>query len=113
MRTSDGFRQFVLDQLAHVAGLRPRAMFGAIGLYADDVFFGILASDVLYFKVDDSSRADYEAAGSSAFKPYADRSMTMSYYRVPVAVLEDAHALAQWAARAVGVAKSSPKSKRR
>jgi TfoX/Sxy family transcriptional regulator of competence genes len=27
-------------------------MFGGVGLYAADVFFGILAADTLYFKVD-------------------------------------------------------------
>ena len=82
-------------------------MFGGVGLYAEDVFFGILAADVLFFKVDDTNRREYETAGSSPFKPYADRAMTMPYYNVPVAVLEDAMALGQWAARAVKVAKAA------
>ncbi len=79
-------------------------MFGGVGLYAGDVFFGIVAADVLYFKVDDSTRAAYEAAGSTPFKPYADRAMTMPYYAVPVEVLESAPTLVEWARRAVGVA---------
>ena len=82
-------------------------MFGGVGLYAEDVFFGILAADVLFFKVDDTNRLEYETAGSSPFKPYADRAMTMPYYNVPTAVLEDAEALAEWAARAVMVAKTA------
>jgi DNA transformation protein len=112
MRVSDGFREFVLDQLAAVPDLRPRQMFGGVGLYSGEVFFGILAADVLYFKVDDANRSEYEAAGSSAFRPYADRPMTMSYYRVPVAVLEDASALATWAERALAVARAKPSSKK-
>ena len=107
MRVSEGFLDFVLDQLAAMDGLRARAMFGGFGLYTGDVFFGLLAADVLFFKVDDTNRREYEKAGSVPFKPYADRPMTMSYYNVPTAVLEDTEALAEWAARAVAVAKSA------
>ena len=111
MRVSAGFRDFVLDQLTGVDGLRARAMFGGVGLYAQDVFFGILAADALFFKVDDANRRDYEDAGSSPFKPYADRAMTMPYYNVPVVVLEDAVALGEWAARAVAVARTAKTAK--
>ena len=112
MRVSASFREFVLDQLAGVDGLRAQAMFGGVGLYADDVFFGILAADVLFFKVDDTNRREYEAAGSVPFKPYADRAMTMPYYNVPLAVLEDAVRLGEWAARAVAVARTAKTGKR-
>lgn len=112
MRVSSGVRAFVLDQLAGLPGLRDRAMFGGVGLYADDLFFGILASDVLYFKVDDSNRPDYELAGARPFKPYADRAMTMPYYAVPIAIIEDAATLVTWAKRAVRVAAAAKKSGR-
>ena len=62
MRVTDGFRAFVLEQLEGVKSVRARAMFGGVGLYADEVFFGILAADTLYLKVDDSNRGQYEAA---------------------------------------------------
>ena len=106
MRVSDSFRDFVLDRLSEVDHLHARAMFGGVGLYAEDTFFGIVAADVLYFKVDDTNRRDYEAAGARAFKPYADRPITMSYYNVPVDVLEDSAMLAEWARRSIGVAKA-------
>src|SRR5262245_49215008 len=107
MRVTDGFREYVLDQLAGVKSLRAKAMFGGIGLYADDVFFGIVAADVLYFKVDDSTRADYEAGGAKPFKPYPDRAMTMPYYAVPTVVLESAPELVRWANAAVKVARKT------
>src|SRR5262245_9068207 len=113
MRVSGGFREFVLDQLAALPGLRDRSMFGGVGLYAGDVFFGILASDVLYFKTDDSNRRDYEQADSGPFKPYADRAMTMPYYAVPIGVVEDAATLVTWAKRAVAVAAMSKKPARK
>jgi DNA transformation protein len=109
MRVSSGFREFVLDQLAALPGIRDRSMFGGVGLYAGDVFFGILASDVLYFKTDDSNRQDYERTGSRPFKPYADRAMTMPYYAVPIGIVENAPTLVTWAKRAVDVAAASKK----
>ena len=102
---TDAFRAFVLDQLAELDDVVPRAMFGGIGLYCRGVFFGIIANDVLYLKVDDSNRRDFERAGMPPFKPYPDRSGTMEYFAVPVEVLENAADLAEWARKAVAVAK--------
>ena len=106
MHVSASFREFVLDQLSSLDRLRAQAMFGGVGLYADDVFFGLLAADMLFLKVDDTNRRQYESAGCSPFKPYADRAMTMPYYNVPIVVLEDSTTLCQWAARSVAIAKT-------
>jgi DNA transformation protein len=113
MRVTSAFRDYVLDQLSTVPGLRPQAMFGGVGLYSGDVFFGIIAADVLYFKVDDTTRRAYESAGSKPFRPYADRPMTMGYYEVPLAVVEAPSTLVQWASSAVGVARAARKGGRR
>ena len=116
MRVTDGFRAFVLEQLAGVKSVRARAMFGGVGLYAGEVFFGILAADTLYLKVDDSNRERYESAGMTAFKPYADKAMTMPYYQVPAGVIEDGDELTAWARVSVRVAeraKAAPRKKRR
>jgi len=107
MKVSDSFRDFVLDQISDIPRVTARAMFGGIGLYAGDVFFGILAADVLYFKVDDSNRPDYEGHGSRPFKPYDDRPMTMSYYNVPAGILENASELATWARRSISIARAA------
>lgn len=93
MAVSRGFREFVLGQLAGVRGLREQAMFGGVGLYAGDVFFGLIADDVLYLKVD---------TGGEAFRPYKNRPDTsMRYFSVPPAALEDAAELEAWVARAI------------
>jgi DNA transformation protein len=106
-------RSFVLDQLEGLGGVHARAMFGGVGLYADDLFFGLIDDDTLYLKVDDSNRGEYVAAGMSAFKPYPDRPETMSYYQVPVEVLEDAGLLVAWARRACVVAAAAPRRPKR
>jgi DNA transformation protein and related proteins len=116
LQVSDGFRSFVLDQLEELGDVMPRAMFGGVGLYHRGIFFGILARDTLYLKVDATNIADFERAGMGPFRPYGDRSArrstqagTMRYYAVPVDVLESAPALAAWARRAVAVGRASSK----
>ena len=104
LNVSDAFKAFVLDQLEALGDVVPRAMFGGIGLYRTGVFFGIIARDTLYLKVGDTNRREYEQARMPAFKPYADRPGSMSYYAVPVTVLESADDLAQWARRSLAVA---------
>lgn len=109
---SDGYRAYVLDQLAELGEVTPRSMFGGVGLYRGDVFFGLIARDVLYLKVDDRTRGEYEAAGMRGFQPYPGREkMSTNYYEVPLAVLESADTLAQWARRAVEVAKRAATAK--
>lgn len=114
LRVTPEFRDFVLDQLARIPQLRSKAMFGGVGLYSADCFFGIVASDELFFKVDHTNRGAYEAAGSEPFRPVVARPVTMSYWRVPIEVLEDPGELAAWALaaiRAAGNAVSKPKRK--
>jgi DNA transformation protein len=108
LAVSPGFRSFVLDQLDELGGVAPRSMFGAVGLYRDGLFFGIVAGDVLYLKVDNTTRADYERAGSKPFNPYPNRTGRMRYYEVPIAVLESPPELAEWAREALGVARRMP-----
>jgi DNA transformation protein len=79
-------------------------MFGGVGLYADGIFFALIANDTLYHKVDDTNRQDYESAGMDAFRPYPDKIRTMQYYEVPVEVLEDQELLNTWAKRSIAVA---------
>ena len=110
MRVSDGFRSFVLDQLQALGGVTPKSMFGGVGLYHAGVFFGIVAADVLYLKVDDTNRPDYERAGSRPFRPYAHRGGTMQYWSVPIEVLESGHELAAWAKKSVAVAGAGVRS---
>jgi len=113
MRVSDGCREFVLEQLSDVKALHARSMFGGIGLYAGDVFFGILAADVLYLKVDDSNRSSYESEGMKPFTPFTNQTMTMSYYEVPVRVLEDRDELARWVRTSIRVAATAAARKKR
>ena len=70
MAVSGSFKDYVLAQFEELGDVTARAMFGGIGLYKGDLFFGIVAGDVLYLKVDDGNRAAFEEAGMPAFKPF-------------------------------------------
>lgn len=102
----------MLDQLGEIENVTARPMFGGTGLYSDSVFFGIVFYDILYLKVNDSTRKDYERAGMKPFQPYADRPLTMQYYEVPAQVLEDREKLTKWARRAIAIAERALQKKR-
>ena len=105
MSVSEGFRAFVLEQLARATpSLRARNMFGGVGLYSGDFFFALMDDDVLYFKVDDTNRPRFEERAMGPFRPGGGGGEVMQYYEVPADVLEDAEQLAAWAAEAVEVA---------
>lgn len=112
MAVGAAFLEYVLEQLAGAGRVTPRRMFGAVGLYGDGVFFGVIGDDTLYFKVDDSTRADYESRGMKPFCPYPDKpEVSNSYYTVPADVLDDAEDLVTWARRSIAVAASTAKPK--
>ena len=113
MAVSSDFLAYVLDQLAGLGAVSSRRMFGGAGLYRDDLFFGLIAQNVLYLRVDDSNRADYTARGLPPFLPDADRpQLSMSYYEVPADVLENAAELIGWARRSVAVAMAAERGAR-
>ncbi len=99
MPVSDGYLEFVLDQLREAAPVRARRMFGGVGLYAGELFFALVFDDELFFKVDEMSRPRYTAAGMRPW-PYG-----AGYYAVPVEVLEDTDRLREWLDEAVAVAR--------
>ena len=104
MPISEEYLTYVIDQLEYLGPIQSRRMFGGAGLYFEGLFFAIVADDVLYFKVDDSNRSDYEAEGMEAFRPFPDKSTAMGYYQVPIDVLESKEILKDWAEKALRVA---------
>jgi DNA transformation protein and related proteins len=105
MAVSSSFLAYVAEQLAGLGRVRSKRMFGGVGLYCDEWFFGLLDDDVLYLKVDASNREDFAARGMKPFQPFRDKpEYSMSYYQVPAETIEDAEDLVRWARKAVRVA---------
>jgi DNA transformation protein len=104
LSVSQEYQDYVTEQLCLVGYVVAKKMFGGVGLYADGIFFALIANDTLYHKVDDTNRQDYESAGMGAFRPYPDKTRVMQYYEVPVEVLEDKEELLVWARKSIAVA---------
>lgn len=99
------FNEFVLDQLSALAEVRAKAMFGAHGLYQAERFFGILDEGRLFFKVNDISKASYIQRGMGPFTYESKgRKLAMSYYQVPLEIVENSRDLVDWAREAIQVA---------
>jgi DNA transformation protein and related proteins len=114
MAVSSDYLQYVLEQLGGLAHVTSRRMFGGIGLYCDEVFFGLISDDTLFFKVDDTNRPDYVARGMAAFRPFADRpDQSMSYFEVPADALEDRDELTTWARKSLLAAATKTKARKK
>ena len=100
-KTDESFKDLVLDQLQELEGVEARRMFGGFGLYRDEIFFGIVHRERLYFKTDDSTVRAYRKHKMKPFRPNAKQTLK-SYYRVPVEILENTEQLCEWAAKAIG-----------
>jgi DNA transformation protein and related proteins len=86
-----------------------KSMFGGVGLYADGLFFALIAEDRLYLKVDDTTRSDFERLGMEPFRPFGQEK-AMGYYEVPADVVEDPVQLVFWMKKAIDVAaKAKPR----
>ncbi|GBD31621.1 MAG: DNA transformation protein tfoX [Gemmatimonadales bacterium] len=105
MPVSESFRTYVLEQLDRaIPHVRAKDMFGGVGLYFTDIFFGIIFDDALYLKVNDFTRPHFEAYGMGPFKPYGEEGSSLQFYRVPEEILENPEALRDWAREALAVA---------
>jgi DNA transformation protein and related proteins len=108
------FLAYILEQLEGIARLRSRRMFGGVGLYSGDLFFGLIDDDTLFFKTDASNSAEYIARGMPRFMPFPERpEAVMAYYQVPADVIEDIEVIQSWARKSVAVALTSHAAKAR
>lgn len=118
MSTSEAFINHITELLAPLGRVMVKRMFGGHGVYVDGLFAAILADDELFLKVDDVTRADFEAEGCAPFSYDAKgKPMVMSYYRAPGEAMDAPHLMRPWARRALEAAlraraaKAPPKKK--
>lgn len=114
MSVTPGFATFVIEQLGRVAPqVRSRKMFGGVGIYSAGFFFALIDDDVLYLKVDDSNRPDFQARGMGPFQPGGPGGEIMQYFRLPEELLDDVDELRPWIEQAILVAQRARKPRRR
>ena len=111
MPVTEGYLTYILDQLRPIVpSIRVRRMFGAVGLYATDLFFAVVDDDALYLKVDDTTRGEYEARGMPPFHPF-ELHASMNYSRLPEEILEERDELHRWTSRSLDVARSAKRTR--
>ncbi|HEU5134636.1 MAG TPA: TfoX/Sxy family protein [Steroidobacteraceae bacterium] len=114
MAVQSEYLAYILEQLQGLKDLRSRRMFGGVGLYSGELFFGLVDDDTLFFKSDGTNSAEYIARKMPRFMPFPDRpEAVMAYYQVPADIIEDAEALLAWARKSVAVALTSRAGKSR
>jgi len=108
--SSNAARERAAELAERMRPLGPIAItrfFGGAGLRLNEVQFAFVIKGVVYFRVDTTSRAAFEARGAKPFS-YMGRNKTVlvtRYYEVPDDVVEDDDELCHWAARAIRIAK--------
>ena len=105
MAVSEDFLDYIIDQFSAWGDVTFRKMFGGTGLYYNGRIFGLVADDVVYLKVDETTRDKYLAAGSGPFQPYPDRAKMSSYFELPPDILENPEELIEWAEESLSVQK--------
>ena len=85
-----------------------------LGLYRDGTIFAIAIDDAVYLKVDDETRAQFEAAGSAPFVYTGSaKPITMSYWSAPADAVDSPMDMLPWARLAYEAALRKPKGKGR
>jgi DNA transformation protein and related proteins len=107
MVASDGFAEFLRDQLAPLGSITMRRMFGKTGVFCDGFMLGMVRDNTLYFRVDDDNRAAFKEA--CAFPPlnYAKKGGTIDlcFWRAPERLFDEPDELVTWARAALGAAR--------
>src|SRR5258708_32325064 len=107
MVASDGFAEFLREQLAPLGRVTMRRMFGKTGVFCDGVMFGMVTEDTLYFRVDDHNRAAFKEAESFPPLNYEKqgRTIDLSFWRAPERLLDEPDELVAWARTAPAAAR--------
>jgi DNA transformation protein len=107
MVATDGFAEFLREQLAPVGRISMRRMFGKTGVFCNGLMFGMVTEDTLYFRVDDHNRAVFEEASLTPPLNYEKqgRSIDLSFWRAPERLLDEPDELIVWARAALAAAR--------
>ena len=107
MVASDGFAEFLREQLAPLGRVAMRRMFGKTGVFCNGLMFGMVTNDTLYFRVDDHNRAVFKEAESAPSLNYEKKGRTidLSFWRAPDRLLDEPDELVTWARAALAAAR--------
>jgi DNA transformation protein len=107
MVATDGFAEFLCDQLAPLGRITMRRMFGKTGVFCNGLMFGMVTDDTLYVRVDNQNRAVFKEAESAPPLSYEKKGATidLAFWRVPERLLDEPDELVVWAREALAAAR--------
>jgi len=107
MTASEGFAEFLSDQLASLGRITMRRMFGKTGVFCEGFMLGMVRDNTLYFRVDDANRAAFKEAESLPPLNYEKRGGTidLSFWRAPERLFDEPDELVTWARAALAAAR--------
>ena len=105
MPAKNAYVEWITEWLSPLGQIATRAMMGGHVVYCNCVTFALVADNTLYLKVDDSTRAKFQALGLKPFRPFPDKPSAMSYYPAPPEFFEDSDVMLAWGREAVAVGK--------
>lgn len=111
------FGEWVQEHFAALGPLAIKRMFGGAGVYAHDQMFALLDDGVVWLKTDAQNEPALREAGSRQFTfPTKDgQVMTMAYWSLPEAAVDDPDEAVRWARASIDAAlrKASVKKPRK
>jgi DNA transformation protein and related proteins len=107
MVASDGFAEFLREQLAPLGRVTMRRMFGKTGVFCDGLMLGMVTDNTLYFRVDDHNRATFQEVQSFPPLNYEKQGHTidLSFWRAPERLFDETDELLTWARAALAAAR--------
>ncbi len=106
-RRSNGFAEFLREQLTPLGRIETRRMFGKTGVFCDGLMLGMVRDNTLYFRVDDGNRVAFKEAESFPPLNYEKKGRTidLSFWRAPDRLIDEPDELVAWARAALAAAR--------
>jgi DNA transformation protein len=108
----DTFLAHAVELMQGLGPVEAKRMFGGWGVFHEGLCFAIVMGETLYFKTDDTNRAEFDRRDLEpfTFEKRGERVVT-GYRAAPEEAFESARVMTEWAKGAYGAAlrKSAPR----
>jgi len=112
MKNTEEYIAYIKELCEPYGDCEFKKMFGSVGIFKEGISFGGIMENVFRLKVDDSNRADYEAYEMKGWQ-VPGKKMVMSYYEVPIEIIEDKKQLMEWMDKSYKLAVAKKKGKKK
>ncbi len=116
MAISASYIEHAREIFAPFGDIRVRKMFGGAGVYCDELFFALLDDDMVYLKVDDETRNEFQRRGLNPFSfemKDGTRAEMTGYFAAPDEIFDDEDELRRWTTLALDAASRAAKFKKK